>query len=158
MPVVATRNEMHDTAETQVSELVAITKRLISLFSEENSYLARQNVASILPLQNEKNALLDRYARHVALLQEDTEALHALTPEIKAQLSEILRYFQNIVAENRRALAIARDARTFVVQALREAVLYERDIHQSYTAEGEGTAVLYQTGTARAAALFDQNL
>lgn len=158
MPVAVTRNEMLDATEMQVVELIAITNRLIAIFSEENSHLLHQKVASILPLQNEKNALLESYARIIAVLQNDLEALYRLAPEVKAQLSEILRHFQDIIVENRRALAIARDARTFVMEALREAVLHESDTHQSYTADGEGTSIFYQKGAARATALFDQNL
>ncbi len=95
--------------------LTQVAQRLLDILTKENALIKERNIDAIIPLQEEKQRLLGAYEN----------AIHHLTESQPVVLSEecrqLLKELHAILKENKKVVKAARDARRFVVKAIRDA-------------------------------------
>lgn len=145
-------------AHKTASLLLEAATRLTSILDEETQHLSKQDVASIVPLQDDKNKLLKVYEASISEMQRKPTLIEALNASEKVMLSEALKKLQNTTTTNRRALMAARDSRRFVLNAIRDAAMESIEQHTAYTAKGNSTGAFYGRGQAAVSVAMDQRL
>ncbi|MCE2964201.1 MAG: hypothetical protein LW855_00185 [Alphaproteobacteria bacterium] len=78
-------------AHKTASLLLEAATRLTSILDEETQHLTQQDVASIVPLQDDKNKLLKVYEASISEMQRKPTLIEALNASEKVMLSEALK-------------------------------------------------------------------
>jgi flagellar biosynthesis/type III secretory pathway chaperone len=135
-----------------VAYLQAVAERLAMVLEEETSHLRTQNVDAIVPLQEGKQKLSKAYMETMRTLQQQPMLLIALPDASKQHLKEALARFQVISKTNRQALKAARDARRYVLSAMREAAVGQTQELSAYGRKGQTQHAIFRRTPSAAAA------
>ena len=87
----------------QVEALIRVTSRLIGVLDSEVEMLRAMRVTEIEDLQEEKRDLTILYEETIRSLAAQPDALAALEPALRMELSDLAGRFDNSLAENARA-------------------------------------------------------
>lgn len=120
----------------RVSDLLAVTSRLISCMEQEVALLRSMRPSDIASLQADKTRLADAYEAHIAALREGTGDDGPLSPELIQELTRVTERLQAAIAENVRALRAAREVNDKVLKAIVAAVEQDRSMPAAYGPSG----------------------
>jgi hypothetical protein len=95
----------------QVESLIRVTSRLSGVLDSEVEMLRAMQVNEIENLQEEKRDLTILYEETIRSLAAQPEALAALEPALRMELSDLAGRFDSALAENARALNALRNSR-----------------------------------------------
>ena len=87
-------------------------------------------------MQQEKRDLTVLYEERVRALAEHPEALEALAPALRDELSALAQRFDIALSENTRALQAVRESHDRLLKAIVDAVSNNRARERAYTAKG----------------------
>tara|TARA_Y100001936_G_scaffold194265_1_gene194099 strand:+ start:40596 stop:41045 length:450 start_codon:yes stop_codon:yes gene_type:complete len=121
----------------QVEPLIRVTSRLIGVLDSEVDMLRAMQVDEIENLQAEKKDLTVLYEETVRSLAAQPEALEAVEPALRTELSELAGRFDTALAENARALNAVRDSHDRLLKAIVDAVSENRAKEKGYTRDGK---------------------
>ncbi|MBK18591.1 MAG: hypothetical protein CMM52_07125 [Rhodospirillaceae bacterium] len=121
----------------QVEALIRVTSRLIGVLDSEVDMLRAMQVDEIENLQAEKKDLTVLYEETVRSLAAQPEALEAVEPALRTELSELAGRFDTALAENARALNAVRDSHDRLLKAIVDAVSENRAKEKGYTRDGK---------------------
>jgi hypothetical protein len=128
------------TTHQTITDLVAVTARLIELMGREIESLRAMQPREIEAMQADKAALSRAYAALVRDLKAAPDGLAAVEPVVRDELQRLAARFDDAVAENARALRSASEANMRLIKAIADAA--ERQLPQAagYTASGTSAA------------------
>lgn len=122
----------------RVSDLLAVTSRLIGCMEQEVALLRSMRPADIGGLQTDKTRLADAYEAHIAALRDGTGEDGPLSPELVQALTGATERLQAAIVENVRALRAAREVNDKVLKAIVAAVEQDRAVPTAYGRAGVG--------------------
>ena len=140
------------TTNDLITNLVAVTARLIDLMGREIDLLRAMKPREIDELQGEKSELARRYASAVEQLSSEPARLASVAPVVRDELRRATERFEAAVAENARALRSASEANARLIKAIVEAAEGQIPRAEGYTPTG-GTAARLVGPRGRAVAL-----
>lgn len=120
----------------QIETLIAVTSRLISVMNSEVEMLRAMRVGDIDSLQREKHDLTILYEENVRALAAQPEALEAMEPALRSELSVLAQRFDSALSENSRALHAVRESHDRLLKAIVDAVASKRAQERGYTPDG----------------------
>ena len=123
-------------ASGAVSDLLAITARLIACIKREIALLRAMRPQEMQALQIDKAALADAYEAHLRVLRQGESAETAISEPLRRELAEATERFQTVLAENARALRAVKEVNERVLEAIVAAADEERGRPVGYTASG----------------------
>jgi hypothetical protein len=125
----------------RVSDLLAVTSRLIGCMEQEVALLHSMRPADIGSLQADKSRLADTYEAHIAALRAGTGTGEAgsLAPALVQALTGATERLQMAIAENVRALRAAREVNDKVLKAIVATVEQDRGAPSAYGRTGPST-------------------
>lgn len=147
MSAAITETATMTTAE-RVSDLVAVTSRLIACMEQEVELLRAMRPQDIGALQLDKAVLADAYEAHLKALHAAAEGDEVIDRTLREELIRATEDFQAVLAENARALKAVKTAHDRVLRAIVEAVEQKRGRPAGYTATGAAAGA---TGRSAAA-------
>jgi hypothetical protein len=106
----------------RVEALIRTAGRLIALIEREIELLRAMKPGEIGPLQEEKAALALAYQDHLEALSTDRQAMAALAPALREELTALALRLETLVGEDERAVTAAREAHDRLLRAIVEAV------------------------------------
>jgi hypothetical protein len=121
---------------TRVTELLAITSRLIGCLQQEIEFIRTMRPDAVKQMQVEKVALADTYRAFMLALKEPGPDQDALSAALKAELVEATERVQAALSENLRALRAMRDVNERVMRAVVSALDEKRSNVTGYDARG----------------------
>lgn len=121
---------------SRVSELLAITSRLIACMEREIELLRAMRPQDVKEMQTEKVSLADTYRAFAMALKEPGEELAAVSVALRDELTEATERFQAAVQDNLRALRAMRDVNERVMRAIVAALEDKRAAVTGYDARG----------------------
>jgi hypothetical protein len=121
---------------SRVTELLAITSRLIGCLQQEMEAIRAMRPEALKHMQVEKIALADTYRAFALALKEPTDENQAISGALKDELVEATERVQAAVAENLRALRAMRDVNERVMRAVVSALDDKRSSVTGYDARG----------------------
>ena len=122
--------------EQRVGAVIKIASRLIEVMNSEISTLRDMRVKELDTLQEEKNSLVLAYENAVGALQSEPEIFVAVNEAMKQEFAEVVSSFNNVLADNERALHAAQVAHDRLFKAIIRAVEEKRAPVKTYTANG----------------------
>ena len=125
---------MSKSKSSRVTELLAITSRLIGCLQQEMEAIRAMRPETLKQMQVEKVALADTYRAFVLALKEPND--QAISTALKDELVEATERVQAAVAENLRALRAMRDVNERVMRAVVSALDEKRSSVTGYDARG----------------------
>jgi hypothetical protein len=132
----------------RVSDLLAVTSRLIGCMEQEVALLHSMRASDIAGLQADKTRLADAYEAHIAALRAGTGADETLAPEMVQALTSATERLQAAIGENVRALRAAREVNDKVLKAIVAAVEQDRKAPAAYGRMGAAGARRAVAGAA----------
>lgn len=120
----------------RVSDLLAVTSRLIGCMEQEVALLRSMRPADIGTLQADKSRLADAYEAHIAALRAGNGEDDQLAPELVEALTGVTERLQAAIGENVRALRAAREVNDKVLKAVIAAVEQDRAAPTAYGRAG----------------------
>jgi hypothetical protein len=120
----------------RVSDLLAVTSRLIGCMEQEVALLHSMRASDIAGLQADKSRLADAYEAHIAALRAGTGEDGPLEPELIQALTNATERLQAAISENVRALRAAREVNDKVLKAIVAAVEQDRNAPTAYGRPG----------------------
>src|SRR4051812_3362231 len=120
---------------SRVTELLAITSRLIACLQQEVEAIRAMRPESLKQMQVEKIALADTY-RAFALALKEPDENKAISGALKDELVEATERVQAAVGENLRALRAMRDVNERVMRAVVSTLDEKRSSVTGYDARG----------------------
>ncbi len=145
-------------AIVKVSHLLDVLNTLTERLNEETTLLRAQRVAEIIPLQAEKEQLFTVYESLVVDLQQNPKQLKEVDESTRHSLRQMLKKFHHYAHQNKVAIKAARDARRFVLNAIRDAALDQQKQGTGYTADGYSTPVYKRAHGNTVSVAIDKNL
>lgn len=133
-----------------IESFVRIASRLIAIMEQEIEFLRKMEIGAIDALQEEKAALVTAYENEIRRFSAEPDTLAAIEPALKTELKELTTRFDNVVAENNRALESVRNSHERLLKAIVDAVSESRARHAGYSNTG---GLPQPAGGARAARL-----
>lgn len=125
------------TRRDRMSELLAVTERLVACIEREVELLRAMRPQDLAALQREKTALADAYEGHLrALRATAAEAADADDPALRDRLLRATERFRGALTENARTLKAVEAANDRVLRAIVDAVEQRRGRPAAYTATG----------------------
>ena len=121
---------------SRVTELLAITSRLIGCLQQEMEAIRAMRPEALKPMQVEKIALADTYRAFTLALKEPTDQNQAISAALKDELVEATERVQAAVTENLRALRAMRDVNERVMRAVVSALDEKRSSVTGYDQRG----------------------
>ena len=103
---------------SRVTELLAITSRLIACLQDEIEAIRAMRPETLKQKQVEKVALADTYRAFMLALREPNDETQAISSALRDELVEATERVQAAVAENLRALRAMRDVNERVMRAV----------------------------------------
>ena len=126
----------------RVSDLLAITSRLIACMEQEVELLSRMRAQDIGPVQASKSALADAYEAHLAALRDTTEGGEAIDSRLVQELTAATERLQASIADNLRAVKAAREINDKVLKAIVAAVQADQAKPSAYGRGGAAAAAM----------------
>ena len=120
----------------QIETLIRVTSRLIGIMNSEVEMLRAMRVGDIESLQREKHDLTILYEENVRALAAQPEALEAMEPALRHELSQLAQRFDTALAENARALHAVKESHDRLLKAIVDAVADNRARERAYTPSG----------------------
>jgi flagellar biosynthesis/type III secretory pathway chaperone len=128
------------TRTERVSDLLAITSRLIACMEQEVALLKRMRAQDIGPVQASKVALADAYEAHLAALRDGTGAEEPIDSALVQELTTTTERLQAAITENLRAVRAAREVNDKVLKAIVAAVQADQAKPSAYGRGGAAAA------------------
>ncbi|MFT5438169.1 MAG: hypothetical protein ACI9MJ_000027 [Alphaproteobacteria bacterium] len=120
----------------EIETLIVVTSRLIGVMNSEVEMLRAMRVGDIDSLQREKHDLTILYEERVRALAAQPQALEAIEPALRGELSELAQRFDTALSENARALLAVRESHDRLLKAIVDAVASNRARERGYTPGG----------------------
>ena len=137
------------TEPSPIIELIDLTERLTEVMTRELALLDAMRPSEIGPLQSEKATLSAAYAGAVGLINQNAALVDEAEPDIRDALIRATARLKETMADNLRAIDVAKTFNERLIRALGEAVAESRPSTNAYTAAGSPTpAVTPATPTA----------
>src|SRR5689334_20846957 len=127
---------MSSKPSSRVTELLAITSRLIGCLQQEMEAIRAMRPEALKQMQIEKIALADTYRAFALALKEPTDQNQAISTALKDELVEATERVQAAVTENLRALRAMRDVNERVMRAVVSALDDKRNSVTGYDQRG----------------------
>ena len=127
------------TEPTPVVELIDLTERLTDVMVRELALLDAMRPSEIGPLQSEKETLSAAYANAVGLMNKNTALVDQAAPDTRDALARATARLKETMADNLRAIDVAKTFNERLIRALGEAVAESRPATSAYTAAGDPT-------------------
>jgi hypothetical protein len=121
---------------SRVTELLAITSRLIGCLQQEMEAIRSMRPEALKQMQVEKVALADTYRAFALALKEPNDENQAISVALKDELVEATERVQAAVMENIRALRAMRDVNERVMRAVVSTLDEKRSSVTGYDARG----------------------
>jgi hypothetical protein len=121
---------------TRVTELLAITSRLIACLQQEIELIRSVKPDAVKQMQTEKSALADTYRAFALALKDPNPEAAGIGTALKDELVEATERMQAAVAENLRALRAMRDVNERVMRAIVAALDEKRSSVTGYDSRG----------------------
>lgn len=121
---------------SRMSELLAITSRLIACMEHEVDLLRSLKPQELRQLQSDKMALADAYRAFTLALREPLAEGETVDAGLCADLAEATEHFQAAVQNNLRALRAMRDVNERVMRAIVHALDEPRAQVTGYSKRG----------------------
>jgi hypothetical protein len=131
-------------SSAKINTLLELTYRLIQVLQQETDFLRKQDVVSIVPLQESKNILFQAYEKLILEFQSNLDWLQEISAEQKQHLAEVMAIYGRVTKENKNALRAARDSRLFVLEAIRNAVTEQQSPLTAYNRSGKTQRGVYR--------------
>ena len=109
---------MEALALERVTLLLTLMRRLGQVMARERAILRGMELDALDDLQQEKEVLAEAYEIELRHLRGRPELMEALDPEVRAELFEAMRGFQEHLRANRLALRAAHAAVERIVRAI----------------------------------------
>jgi hypothetical protein len=122
-----------------INDLIGLTERLTAVMAKEVTLLDEQRQSEIGPLQAEKSALSSTYASVVNVVNGNGATIEAAAPDQRYALVAATARLKTTMAENVRAITVAKNFNERLVKALGAAAAEQRPSAGAYTSAG-GTA------------------
>jgi hypothetical protein len=145
-------------SSTQVTDLLKITSRLISVLEREIEMLRSMKPVEMQNLQQDKLVLAAAYESAVEALSGDAAMLEAVAPVVRDELRTVMARFQTVLGANERALRAARDATDRVLRHIVDEVERQRGTNSGYSASGSAASLSGYTPRQGVAVTVDQRL
>lgn len=146
------------TRAQRMTDLLAITSRLISCMEKEIGLLQSMRPDEMQALQLDKSALADAYEAHILALRGSPDEDAVVTTALRDELAEATEQFQAVLVENARALRAVKEVNDRVLKAIGQAVDEARGGPATYTAAGASAAQHRRAGRPALAVSLDQRL
>jgi hypothetical protein len=116
--------------------LVEIAARLVELMGRETALLGAMKIRDANALQDEKTRLARAFEDRARALKGNSALVATLTAELKGELQDAIKRFDEAAKANAIAIRAARDANQHLLQAIVDAVSAKQTAGQSYGATG----------------------
>ena len=120
-----------------IEELIDLTERLTELMAQETEILNGMRPSEIGSLQSEKASLSIAYSDAVGAANSGASNVASARMDLRESLARTTARLQDAMADNLRAITIARAFNERLVRALGEAVIEQRHPATAYTADGQ---------------------
>ena len=137
-------------ANTQATELLSTTLKLIGVLEREIEMLRAMKPSEIQALQQDKIVLSAAYEAQIKALKSDPRILESMAPRQRSELKAAIGRFQATLSENERTLRAAKETTQRALNAIAEEVQLRVHQHAGYSAKGMAAA---SSGTARPSAV-----
>ncbi len=127
------------TEPSPIVELIDLTERLTEVMAREVALLDAMRPSEIGPLQSEKATLSTAYASAVGLVNKNAALVDEADPDTRDALTRATARLKETMADNLRAIDVARTFNERLIKALGEAVAESRPSTNAYTAAGNPT-------------------
>lgn len=106
----------------KVQNVITLTARLAQILAEEVDLLSQMKVADIKALQAEKLFLINALDAQRKLVDKHPQLLETIQSQDRRDLEEVVKVFNNVLAENHRKLLVAKEVNHKIVQAITDVV------------------------------------
>ncbi|HEX7005740.1 MAG TPA: hypothetical protein VF274_01250 [Alphaproteobacteria bacterium] len=127
-------------ATAAAGALVEIAARLVAIMDRETALLGTMKIRDANALQDEKTRLARAFEERARALKGNAGLVATLTAEIKSELRDAIKRFDEAAKANAIAIKAARDANEHLLQAIVDAVSAKRTAAQGYGATGARSA------------------
>jgi len=127
---------MSSKPSSRVTELLAVTSRLIGCLQQEIQAIRAMRPEKLKQMQVEKTALADTYRAFMLALKERNDDTQAISEALRDELVEATERVQAAVSENLRALRAMRDVNERVMRAVVSTLDEKRSSVTGYDARG----------------------
>ena len=117
--------------------MIELTERLTEVMVRETEILTGMQPSEIASLQIEKASLSAAYSDAVSAANSKSSELSSARLDQRETLARATARLQNAMADNLRAITIARAFNERLVRALGEAVTEDRHPARAYTSDGQ---------------------
>lgn len=142
----------------QALDLMKVLTRLIEVLQQEIATLHDMDPSGIQQLQQDKIVLTAAYESLLGQLRGEPEALRNLPQELREQVMQVTRDFQDTLTENARALYAVKEANDRLFNAVAKALEEQRSHGSAYSSRGSlasGATIGHRSATSVA---LDQRL
>ena len=133
----------------RINDLITITGHLAELLERENNALRNRQSQELHDILDEKVTLSRLYETRIMGLNEETEVLDEVEPELREKLKGLSEKIGKVMEENAMLLKVAIEANKRVVNMIAEAVREATHKAGTYAANGgpgsDGTHAAAQT-------------
>ncbi|MGE4562597.1 MAG: flagellar export chaperone FlgN [Rhodospirillales bacterium] len=133
----------------RINDLITITGHLVELLERENNALRNRQSQELHDILDEKVTLSRLYETRIIGLNEETEVLDEVEPELREKLKGLGEKIREMMEENAMLLKVAIEANKRVVNMIVEAVRETTHKAGTYAANGgpgsDGTHAAAQT-------------
>ncbi len=120
-----------------IEELIDLTERLTEVMARETEILNGMRPSDIEPLQVEKESLSAAYSDAVGAANSNASDVASARLDLREMLARSTARLQDTMADNLRAITIARAFNERLVRALGDAAAENRYPATAYTANGQ---------------------
>ena len=120
-----------------IEELIDLTLRLTGVMTRETEILKGGTPSEIEPLQSEKSSLSVAYSEAVGAANNNISQVASARLDLREELARATSRLQDAMADNLRAITIARAFNERLVRALGEVVTENQHPAAPYTANGQ---------------------
>jgi hypothetical protein len=128
------------TRTERVSDLLAVTSRLIACMEQEVGLLKRMRAQDLGPVQADKAVLADAYEAHLAALRDPAGADEAIDSALVQELATVTERLQGAISDNLRAVRAAREVNDKILKAIVAAVQADQTKASAYGRGGLAAA------------------
>ena len=108
--------------ELKAQDIITLTARLAQLLAEEVDLLSEMKVNKIEALQQEKIFLTNALEAQRKLLDRHPHLKETISASDKKDMQDVVRVFEDILAENHRKLKLAKEVNHQIVHAITQVV------------------------------------
>lgn len=148
---------MTDTTQ-QALDLMKVLTRLIEVLQQEIQTLHEMDPSGIQALQQDKIVLTAAYEAMLGQLRSSPDSLRNLPGELREQVMQVTKRFQDTLTDNARALFAVKEANDRLFNAVAKAVEEQRSHGNTYSARGALTAGAAVSGSLATSVALDQRL